>query len=214
MVYFYAAQVAHLCSAVDTEFGIIEKQGMAGITLLAEIIGDDADDRIPALARRVLTLMVEQLRDVVATINSLKRDMLAWHKQNEISQLLESIPGIGPVIATAIAATVPDASVFSSGRQFSAWLGLVPGQHATGGKQRLGRISKRGDGYLRRLLVTGATAAIERSTSTRAHPWVQGMLKRHPKKLVAVALANKMARIAWALMNTGEVYRTARPAVS
>ena len=107
-------------------------------------------------------------------------------------------------------ATVPDASVFSSGRQFSAWLGLVPGQHSTGGKQRLGRISKRGDGYLRRLLVTGATSALHRSKELRADAWVQGMLQRHPAKLVAVALANKMARIAWALMSSGEVYRSRR----
>jgi transposase len=196
------------------EFGVIAKQGMAGTLLLAEIIGDESDDRIPDLARQVLALLVGQLRDVVAKIDNLKRQMLTWHKQHEISQLLESIPGIGPVIATALTATVPDASVFSSGRQFSAWLGLVPGQHSSGGKQRLGRISKRGDGYLRRLLVTGATAALERSQSTRAQPWVQGMLKRHPKKLVAVALANKMVRIAWAVMNTGEVYRSAKPTVS
>ena len=205
-----------LCNAIRghlAEFGIVEKQGMAGTMLLAEIIADETDARIPSLARRVLAQLVEQLRTVVATIDSLKREMLAWHKQNEVSQLLESIPGIGPVTATAIAATVPDASVFRSARQFSAWLGLVPAQHSTGGKQRLGRISKRGDGYLRRLLVTGATAALERSRPTRAHPWVQGMLKRHPKKLVAVALANKMARTAWAVMNTGEVYRAPKPAI-
>ena len=174
-----------LCNAIRghlAEFGIIAKQGMAGVMLLAAIIADESDDRLPDLARRVLTLMIEQLRAVMVQIDSLKREMLAWHKQNEISQLLETIPGIGPLTATAISATVPDASVFSSGRQFSAWLGLVPGQHSTGGKQRLGRISKRGDGYLRRLLVTGATAALERSKSTRAQPWVQGMLKRHPKK--------------------------------
>lgn len=189
------------------EFGVVEKLGMAGTMRLAEFIYDENDNRIPDLARRVLAVMVEQFLEVLKRIETLKQHMLAWHKQNQISQLLASIPGVGPVTATAIAATVPDASVFSSGRQFSAWLGLVPGQHSTGGRQKLGPISKRGDGYLRRLLVTGATAALERSKTMRAQPWVQGMLKRHPKKLVAVALANKMARTAWALMNTGELYR-------
>lgn len=189
------------------EFGVIEKLGMAATMRLADVIQDETDARIPDLARQVLKVMVEQLQGILKRIETLKQHMMAWHKENQISQLLETIPGIGPVTATAIAATVPDVSVFSSSRQFSAWLGLVPGQHSTGGRQKLGPISKRGDGYLRRLLVTGATAALERSKSMRAQPWVKGMLKRHPKKLVAVALANKMARIAWALMSTGELYR-------
>ena len=196
------------------EFGVVEKLGMAGTMRLAEIINDENDGRIPDLARRVLAVMIGQLRDVLKGIDVLKREMLVWHKHNQTSQLLAGIPGIGPITATAIAATVPDASVFSSGRQFSAWLGLVPGQHSTGGRQKLGRISKRGDGYLRRLLVTGATAALERSKSMRARPWVKGMLMRHPKKLVAVALANKMARTAWAMMHTGEVYRAPKPVAS
>ncbi len=194
------------------EFGVIEKQGMAGTMRLVAVIADAGDARVPDLARQVLASMAGQLRDVMTRIEALKCAMMAWHKQNPISQLLADIPGIGPVTATAIAATVADASVFTSGRQFSAWLGLVPRQHSTGGKQRLGGISKRGDGYLRRLLVTGATAALERSKSTRARPWVQAMLKRHPKKKVAVALANKMARTAWAIMNTGEVYRAPKAA--
>ena len=201
-------------SRVVAEFGVVEKLGMAGTLRLAEVINDELDARIPDLARRVLAVMVEQLQAVMRRIDDLKRDMMAWHEQNDVSQLLAGIPGIGPVTATAIAATVPDASVFSSGRQFSAWLGLVPRQHSTGGRQRLGKISKRGDGYLRRLLVNGATAALERSKQTRNRPWVQGMLKRHPKKLVAVALANKMARTAWALMNTGEIYRAPKSAAS
>ena len=194
------------------EFGIIETQGMAGTMRLVAVIADAGDARVPDLARQVLGLVAEQLHGVKLRIEDLKRAMMAWHKQSPVSQLLAGIPGIGPVTATAIAATVPDASVFASGRQFSAWLGLVPRQHSSGGKQRLGRITKRGDGYLRRLLVTGATAALERSKSTRARPWVQAMLKRHPKKKVAVALANKMARTAWAIMNTGEVYRAPQAA--
>lgn len=189
------------------EFGIVEKLGLAGTMRLAEVVGDRADPRLPDLARDALTLIIEQLQAVIERIGALKREIMRWHRGNPVSQLLAGIPGIGPVTATAIAATVPDASAFQSGRQFSAWLGLTPRQYSSGGKQRLGGISKRGDGYLRRLLVTGATAALERSKSTRAHPWVQGMLSRHPKKKVAVALANKMARTAWAIMANGEVYR-------
>jgi len=196
------------------EFGIVEKQGMAATLRLAAVVDDANDTRIPDLARRVLAVMVAQLFEVQARITELESEMMAWHKQNHVSQLLAGIPGVGPVTASAIAATVPEVSVFTSGRQFSAWLGLVPRQHSTGGRQKLGKISKRGDGYLRRLLVTGATAAMERSKLTRDRPWVRDLLKRHPKKLVAVAQANKIARTAWAMMNTGEVYRQPKPAAS
>lgn len=175
-------------------------------------VSSNADDRIPPLARRVLAELVEQLRGVMARIDALEREMKAWHKASDVSQRLATIPGVSPVTATALAATVPDASVFSSGRQFAAWLGLVPRQHSTGGKPRLGGISKRGDGYLRRLLMTGATAALRRSKQTRARPWVQELLKRRPAKVVAVALANKTARTAWAMMKTGEAYRAPKPA--
>lgn len=142
---------------------------------LADVVGDREDARLPDLARDALALIIEQLRAAIERIAALKPEIMRWHRGNPVSQLLAGIPDIGPVTATAIAATVPDASAFQSGRQFSAWLGLTPRQHSSGGKQRLGGISKRGDGYLRRLLVTGATAALERSKSTRAHPWVQGI---------------------------------------
>jgi len=196
------------------EFGIIEKQGIAGAKRLAEVVSDEADHRLPDIARSALFVLVEQLRDVMEKIDTLKRELLAWHKQSEVSRRLAKIPGIGPVVATALAATVPDASVFTSARQFAAWLGLVPRQHSTGGKPRLGGISKRGDGYLRRLLVTGATAALFRSKDTRNRPWVKELLRRRPTKVVAVALANKMARTAWALMNSGGVYRAPKPAAA
>lgn len=194
------------------EFGVVEAQGIAGAERLVTVLADETDDRIPSLARRVLAVLVEQLRGVMARIDALEREMIAWHKTSEVSRRLATIPGVGPVTATALAATVPDASVFSSGRQFAAWLGLVPRQHSTGGKPRLGGISKRGDGYLRRLLMTGATAALWRSKQTRARPWVQELLKRRPAKVVAVALANKTARTAWAMMNSGEAYRAPNPA--
>ncbi len=189
------------------EFGVVEAQGIAGAGRLAAIVRDEDDDRLPDIARRALGVLVTQLCDVMERIDILKQELLSWHKQSDVSLRLAKIPGIGPITATALAATVPDASIFTSARQFAAWLGLVPRQHSTGGKPRLGGISKRGDGYLRRLLVTGATAALFRSKETRTRPWVKELLKRRPAKVVAVALANKMARTAWALMNSGAPYR-------
>ena len=124
-----------------------------------------------------------------------------------MSQRLATIPGIGPVIATAIAATVADPSAFRSGREFAAWLGLTPTQRSTGGKQRLGRISRKGDQYIRRLLIIGAQTVLLRSKAAKANPWIQNLLARCARLKVAVALANKMARIAWAVMAKGEPYR-------
>jgi transposase len=128
--------------------------------------------------------------------------LLAWHRSNDVSRRLGTIPGIGPITASAIAATVVDANQFSSGRQFAAWLGLVPQQRSSGGKERLGGISKRGDGYPRRLLVHGARAIVgwrKRSAQTTDR-WIGGLLSRRPMNVATVALANKSARIAWALM--------------
>ena len=136
-----------------------------------------------------------------------KKQLTAWHKSNPVSQRLATIPGIGPIIATAIAATVVEASGFRSGREFAAWLGLVPRQHSTGGKARLGGISKRGNQYLRRLLINGASANLLRSKATNADPWVIGLRRRRPSLVVAVALANKTARIAWAVMHRQQNYQ-------
>jgi transposase len=137
----------------------------------------------------------------------LSKQLMAWHKSNPISQPLATIPGIGPIIATAIAATVTEPSGFCSGREFAAWLGLVPRQSSTGGKIRLGGISKRGNRYLRRLLINGASANLLRSKATNADPWVIGLRRRRPSLVVAVALANKTARIAWAVMQRQENYQ-------
>ena len=139
---------------------------------------------------------------------------MSWHRRNEASQRLETIPGVGIITATALAASVPDPSVFRSGRQFAAWLGLVPRQNSSGGKERLGRVSKMGNGYLRRLLVVGATSVTRRAPTidTRTGAWVRSLLERKPARLVTVAVANKSARTAWALLVKGETYRAA-PAV-
>src|SRR6187399_701089 len=152
------------------------------------------------MAREVLQVLAYQIEQIETAVGALDRQLLAWHNTNAVSQRLASIPGIGPIIATAIATTVAEPTVFRSGREFAAWLGLVPRQNSTGGKHRLGGISKRGNRYLRRLLINGASANLLRSRATKADPWVIGLRRRRPPLVVAVALANKSARIAWAVM--------------
>ena len=182
------------------EFGMVAAQGLRNVGELIAIVRDDGDTRLPDVARQVLQVLSAQLEHIEAAIAALERQLLAWHKTNPVSQRLASIPGIGPIIATAIATTVADANVFRSGREFAAWLGLVPRQNSTGGKTRLGGITKRGNRYLRRLLINGASANLLRSKATKADPWVIGLRRRRPPLVVAVALANKTARIAWAVM--------------
>lgn len=153
---------------------------------------------------------VVQYRALLREIEHLEKQILAWHRHDEVSQRLATIPGIGPITASAIAATVPDASIFQSGRQFAAWLGLTPRPHSSGGKERLGGITKQGDGYLRRLLVVGAMAVMRMTRKDHAkQPWLARLLATKPAKIASVALANKTARIAWAIMSRGEVYRSA-----
>lgn len=153
--------------------------------------------------------------DAIGQDHGQERDLMAWHRATAASQRLETIPGIGFITATALAATVGDARVFRSGRQFAAWLGLVPKQHSSGGKERMGAISKMGDRHLRHLLVFGATAVIRytRRKATTVSIWADRLLERKPARLVTVAVANKMARIAWAVMAREENYRAA-PAIA
>ncbi len=136
--------------------------------------------------------------------------MLAWHRSSETSKRLEAIPGVGPLIASALVASIPDPSAFRSGRDLSAWIGLVPKQHSTGGKERLGGISKAGNRYLRQLLVVGALSVIRRAKQLgyTCHPWLVRLMERRSVKIAAIALANKIARIAWAMMARNESYRT------
>lgn len=187
------------------EFGIIEAQGAWNLPrVLAHL---EVEGKLPEVARQVLQLLAAQLDEAEQRIEDLDAQIAAWHKASPVSQRLASIPGIGPLVATAIAATVPDADAFRSGREFAAWLGLVPRQRSTGGKQRLGRISRAGDGYIRRLPIIGAQAVLLRSKAAHADPWVQGLLARRPRLVVAAALANKTARVAWAVMTKGQPYR-------
>ena len=189
------------------EFGVIAPQGLRNVGKLIAIIRDERDARLPDLARQVLQVLAVQIEQLEAAIAALEKQLMAWHKNNPVSQRLATIPGIGPIIATAIAAIVAEPSGFRSGREFAAWLGLVPRQNSTGGKTRLGGISKRGNQYLRRLLINGASANLLRSKATNADPWVIGLRRRRPSMVVAVALANKTARIAWAVMHRQENYQ-------
>ena len=196
------------------ELGIVAPQGRRKIVALIEVVRDENDARLPPMARQALAILIAQMRDLQSSIKALERALLTWHRSNEASRRLESIPGVGVITATALAATVTDPAHFKSGRQFAAWLGLVPRQNSSGDKERLGGISKMGDRYLRRLLVVGATALIRfaRNRSTPLTAWADALLAHRPARLVSVALANKIARIAWALLLRGEAYR--RPAIA
>jgi transposase len=189
------------------EFGLVEAQGLHKVAGLIAIVLDERDERIPDLARQALKMITGQISELQTRISALETQVFAWHRSNPVSQRLATIPGIGPIIATAIAATVADAGVFRSGREFAAWLGLVPRQSSTGGKARLGGISKRGDSYLRRLLVNSAHTVLLCSKAAKADPWIVSLRGRKPRLVVAVALANKTARTAWAVMSRQETYR-------
>jgi len=192
------------------EFGIVVAQGASKVTALIEMIEYPEDERFPALARAALGPLVEQLRMAQIQILDLEKKLMAWHRTNEASRRLEAIPGVGVITATALVATIGDASQFHSGRQLAAWLGLVPRQHSSGGKERLGRISKRGDGYIRRLLVHGARADLRWSKhrKERRSIWQESLLARRPTNVVLVAMANKTARVAWAMLSRGEPFRS------
>jgi len=191
------------------EFGLIEAQGPWNVPrLLAGMEEAGVPDLVPGLVR----LLASQLEEVELRIDEIDTQIMAWHKASPVSQRLAGVPGIGPLVATAIVATLPDPTVFRSGREFAAWLGLVPRQNSTGGKTRLGRTSRQGNTYIRRLLVIGAQSALFCSKATKANPWIQALLAKRPRLVVAVALANKMARIAWALMARQTTYRTAAAA--
>ena len=168
-----------------------------------------ADETLPPFAHRALEILIRRMAELTDEIGVLDEELKAWHTSNEASRRLTAIPGIGVITATAIAATVTDPDQFRSGRQFAAWLGLTPQQHSTGGKTRLGGISKQGDRYLRRLLVVGATAVMRHAkrNPTPMTDWVNNLLEKKPFRLVYVALANKLARIAWAVLTRGEPYK-------
>jgi transposase len=200
--------LANALRAHLAELGLVANPGIANLATLArQALSDEA--ALPSCARTTLEAVVRQIMTLSEEITTLDRKLLAWHADSEASRRLVGIPGVGIVTATAIAATVADAGQFRSGRQFAAWLGLTPQQHSTGGRTQLGGISKQGDRYLRRLLVVGATAVI-RHTKDKSTPmanWIRKLLAKNPFRIVSVALANKLARIAWVILTLKEAYR-------
>lgn len=190
------------------EFGIVAGVGRNGLERLLKVIEDGDDDRVPETARVCLLALRDQLEMVKQQILEADRRVLVWHRSSELSLRLDDIPGVGPLIASALVASVPDPHAFKSGRDLAAWIGLVPRQNSTGGKERLGHISKAGNRYLRMLLVVGALSVIRRAQQVgyTRHPWLTKLLERRSTKIAAIALANKIARTAWAMMAHGTYY--------
>ena len=192
------------------EFGVVAAKGPVKVSELLQRV-HAAEAGVPGLAREILTLLSRQLDALNTELKGIEARLMQWHKADPVSQCLATQPGIGPIGAVSFALKIADPRGFRSGRHFAAWLGITPKEDSTGGRHRPGRISRQGDEALRKLLVLGATAVIRFATPGSASPWLVNLLARKPKKLAAVALANKMARILWAMMVSGELYRRPQP---
>jgi transposase len=195
------------------EFGVVAPRGHEGAAELCALVADEEERRIPELLRPTLMVLTSLIETFEAQIEATEASLKGWHRQSETSRRLATIPGVGLITATAIAAKVGNPERFDSGRDFAAWLGLTPGQHSTGGKMRLGPITKAGDGYLRRLLVSGAQSLLTANKRRRTpDPWLAKLLAGKKRMVAAVAVANKLARIAWAVMTRRTNFRAAEPA--
>lgn len=195
-----------------SELGVVSAQGVGKLADLIAVVRDQDDRRLPPAARWALEELAAQIEALNARIERLDEEIMSQVRTSEVGRRLTSIPGVGPITAGALLAMVPDAGGFRSARHFATWLGLAPRLNATGGKQRLGRISKQGNRYLRGLLILCAANVLRFSRRDRLSPWLAALRERRPFKVAAVALAHKMARIVWALMVKGGTYRAALPA--
>ncbi len=193
------------------EYGIVLPQGISHISKRVPTVVEDGESELPGVFRQLLQRLVEHLKELDRQVLELEAQIQLWHRQNEASRKLAQIPGIGPITASALVASIGDAKRFANGRQFAAWLGLVPRQHSSGGKQVLLGISKRGDIYLRTLLILGARAVLRilEQRTDRTQAWLKRLLARRNSNVAAVALANKNARIVWALLAHGREYDAA-----
>jgi len=202
-------QLSNMIRGHAAEFGLIEAKGLDKLASFLAAI--EQDDTVPGLARELFAMLARQYEQVQVELKAIEAKLMAWHRANALSRRLAQIPGVGPVTAAALVMKAPDPHAFGSGRLFAAWLGLTPKDHSTAGKTRLGKITRAGDERLRQLLVVGATSVVKQAKGKGRGPgWLLDLLKRKAPKLAAVALANKMARIAWKLMTTGESYESGR----
>ena len=189
------------------ELGVIAATGARSCTRLIEIVRDEADDRLPAMAREALAEIADQIDRLNGKIADLDRKIVTAVRQDDVARRLTTIPGVGPITAATVRAAVPDPGGFRTGRDFADWIGLTPRSSSSGGKEKLGSISKRGNPQLRALLVIGAMAILKLSRNgVSMPPWISALLLRRPFKVVATAMANKMARVIWALMSKGGAY--------
>jgi transposase len=202
-------QLINMMRGLLAEFGIDIPVGLERALLLARQIVDGEAPDVPAKACRIIGVLSTQALETHAQLREIDRSLVALQNRDDVARRLATIPGIGPVGATALAASVTDPSQFRSGRQFAAWLGLTPLQNSSGGKERLGRITKMGDRYLRKLLVIGATSQVRRikHKPDTVDPRLVDLLARKPMRVATVAMANKMARTVWAIMSRGETYQ-------
>lgn len=198
-----------------SELGVVVGTGKAKVAGLVEIVRDETDARLPKAARFALLAIADQIEALAHQIGRIEREIVVAAKRNEDMRRLTTIPGVGAITAASIKALVPDPAGFRSGRHFASWLGLTPKSHSSGGKERLGKISKMGNTELRSLLVLGATSVLRHARGNdNASKWLTAIMERRPYKVAAVALANKMARIIWALLTKGGTYRNMRAAIS
>ena len=189
------------------ELGIVTGKGLAKVETLIAIVRDEADERLPGPARFALSMFADQIDALGERVETLEHEIVAEVRRDDVARRLTTIPGIGPITAATIRALVPDPGAFASGRHFAAWIGLTPRMNSSGGKERMGKISKMGNPALRSLLVVGATAVIMHARrGATISPWLAGLLARRPPKVAAIALANKTARIAWALLSKGGAF--------